>query len=187
MRTIEECQRLAFEENLARRYFRDLEVFNRRGNPYYTVWIREKEYKNSYKLRLKLLDRQLHREPSLFVESPKTLWLYNYKGTINELGTSYHYHVHKNRDPNGYVKICYTGDWNSSYTCVLALHRGRIWIAAYEVHLLIGNTIAEIIDEWKEILKQQEQSNKIQLSENLSIQKMPTYDFLPKVITTGDW
>jgi hypothetical protein len=182
-----DCRRLAFEENLARRYFRDLEVHNRRGNPYYTVWIREKAYKNSYKLRLYLSGRYPHKEPSLLVESPKTLWLYNYKGTINKLGTSCSYHVHENYDPNAFVKICYTYNWNPSCTCVLALHRGKIWIAAYEVHLLIGKTIEEIIDEWKEILKQQKQSNKIQLGENLSIQKMPMYEFLPKVITTGDW
>jgi len=153
MQTIEECQRLAFEENLARLHYRDLEVHNRRGNPYYTIWIREKEYKNSYKLRLELSDRHLHREPSLFVESPQTLRLYNYKGTINKLGTSYDYHVHRNKDTNGYVKICYTDDWNASCTCVLALHRGKIWIAAYEVHLLTNKTVAEIIDEWKEKLK----------------------------------
>jgi len=160
MRTIEDRQRLAFEENLARYYFRELEVYNRRGNPYYTVCIKDKEYKNSYKLRLELSEHLMHSEPALFVESPKTLWLYKYKGTINDLGTSYYYHVHKNEDPNGYVKICFTDDWNSDYTCLLPLHRGKIWIAAYEVHLLTGKTIAEIINEWKDKLKKQKELNK---------------------------
>ncbi|KPL24985.1 MAG: hypothetical protein AMJ75_02290 [Phycisphaerae bacterium SM1_79] len=182
-----ECRRLAFEENLARLHYGDLEVHNRSGNPYYTIWIREKEYKNSYKLRLQLLDRLLHREPSLFVESPKTLWLHNYKGTINALGTSYHYHVHRNAEPNGYVKICYTDDWNASCTCVLALHRAKIWIAAYEVHLLVGKTIAEIINEWKEMLRKKKESDRAPLGKSLSMRGMPTFDFLPKIITTCDW
>ncbi len=187
MRTTKDCRRLALEENWARRYFRNLEVHNRKANPYYTVWIREKEYKNSYKLRLELSENHPHSKPSLYVESPKTLWLYNYKGTINKLGTSCSYHVHRNDNPNAFVKICYTYDWNASCTCVLALHRGKIWLAAYEVHLLLGKTIAEIINEWKEILRRQKQFNKIQFGKNLSIQRMPTYDFLPKVITTCDW
>jgi len=187
MRTTKDCRRLALDENLARRYFRNLEIHNRRGNPYYTFWIREQEYKNSYKLRLELSQHYPHSEPSLFVESPKTLWLYNYTGTINKLGTSCSYHVYGNDDPNAFVEICYTYNWNSSCTCVLALHRAKIWVAAYEVHLLLGKTIAEIIDEWKKMLRQRKEFNKIQFGKNLSILGMPTYDFLPKIINPFDW
>lgn len=152
MRTVEDCQRLALDENMARRYYPNLEVRGRRGNICYTLPIRKSEYSKSYELKLELSSNHPHSKPFLFVESPKTLWLYKCKGTINKLGTSHDYHVYDNRS-DGRVKICYTDNWNASWTCVKALHRGEIWIAAYEVHLLTGKTIAEIIDEWKDKLK----------------------------------
>jgi hypothetical protein len=72
-------------------------------------------------------------------------------GTINSLGTSHDWHIYGNGADNP-VKICFTNDWDSSCTCVLAVQRSRIWVAAYETHLITGETIAQIIDRWRKKL-----------------------------------
>ena len=87
----------------------------------------------------------------MHVELPKILRMYKTWGTINSLDASHDYHTYGPGIDNC-VEICYTDDWDSSCTCVMAIQRGWIWVAAYETHLITGETIAEIIDLWKEEL-----------------------------------
>lgn len=147
MWTQEQCEILAFNENLVRKFFSNFAAYNRTENTYYTGWIREAGYRNAYKLRLDLPTCFPDEAPSLYVESPKILWKKK-SGTINSPDASHAWHIYGNGEDNC-VKICFTSDWNSSCTCVLALQRGWVWVAAYEVHLISGESIAKIIDRWK--------------------------------------
>jgi hypothetical protein len=54
MWTQEQCEILAFNENLVRKFFSNFAAYNRTENTYYTGWIREAGYRNAYKLRLDL-------------------------------------------------------------------------------------------------------------------------------------
>lgn len=152
MRTEKQCKRLAYEENLLRKYYPDAETHNRLGNPSHTVPITKPEFSQNYMLGLGLPGNYPDGKASLRVEFPKTLWRYKNRAPINSLGISHAYHVY-GQDENGCVKICFADDWNASYTTVLAIWRGQIWLAAYEVHLVTGRTIATIIDGWKKKLK----------------------------------
>jgi hypothetical protein len=150
MWTAEQCERLALEENLVRKYFSNFTAYNRTGNTYYSGWIKEAGYRTQYILRLDLPACFPDEKPSLYVEVPKILWKKD-NGTINSTNTSHDWHIYGNGEDNC-VKICFTSDWNSTCTCLLALQRGRVWVAAYETHLITGETIAQIIDRWKKKL-----------------------------------
>lgn len=150
MWTRKQCEILAFNENLVRKYFSNFAAYNRTENTYYTGWIREAGYRNEYKIRLNLHASFPDEEPSLYVESPRILQMKK-GGTINSLDTSHAWHNYSN-GPDNPVKICYTNDWDSSCTCVLVIHRAWLWVAAFEVHLISGESIATIIDRWKKKL-----------------------------------
>ena len=150
MWTAEQCERLALEENLVRKYFPNFTAYDRKGDTYYTGWIREAGYRGEYKLRLKLPICFPDKKLSMYVELPRILSMKE-GGTINSLGSTHDWHNYRNGADNP-VKICFTNDWDSSCTCLMAVQRGWVWIAAYEIHLITGETIAQIIDRWREKL-----------------------------------
>lgn len=152
MRSYEQSRILAFEENLVRSYYRDVQVFDRNGNTYYIVFINKPEFINSYKLKLQLSFSHPYIEPEVFVQKPTTLWLKDGKKSINSLKTSHQYHVFNNG--NGSVKLCYTSDWNPSFNCVTALWKSELWLAGYETHMITGETINEIFEQWKKQLRE---------------------------------
>ena len=118
-------ERFAFEEALVKKYFPGFSLsYDNKGNPYFVGWTGTQGRRNNYKLRLELSESFPDSEPGLFVESPQRLLMYDGAETINSLGASHSYHVHKNRK-NGFVKICHTDDWDPSCTCVMALLRAN--------------------------------------------------------------
>ena len=151
MWTDKQCKLLAFEENLARERFPNFQVHDRTENTYYIGRIKEPGYRNEYELRIELHPCHPDFKPSLLVTSPKTLRMKTGE-VINNIGTSHEWHTYsvEKGEP---VEICFTNDWDSSCTTLLAMHRGWLWVAAYETHLVAGKTIAAIIDGWKEKLK----------------------------------
>ena len=48
----------------------------------------------------------------------------------------------------GCVQIC-LGDWDSSKTIMSIFLQGILWLEAYELHRRTGDTIDEVLDEWK--------------------------------------
>jgi hypothetical protein len=151
MRNYEQCRRRAFEENLVRAYYRESQVYDRRGSIYYIVPINKPDFTNSYKLKLQLSESHPYTEPEVLVQSPITLWLKDGKSSINSLGTSHAYHVFGNG--SGSAKICYTSDWTPAFNCITALWRSELWLAAFEIHRITGETIDEIFRQWKERLR----------------------------------
>jgi hypothetical protein len=147
MRTLEESKRLALEEVLARKQFPNVRVTERGQDVCYTDWVKGRGFHNRYQLELTLPEGSMHRQPRLRVTRPSVLPLHGNHGTINEMDTSHSYHVYSSG--GGPVHICFASDWTAYYTCVLALWRGFLWLTAYEIHLVTGRTIAEIIDSWK--------------------------------------
>ena len=158
MWTQKQCERLAFEENVAKERFPNFECHDRTGNTYYLGRIEEPGYRNEYELRIELHPCHPDSRPSLIVASPKTLRMKT-GGTINSIGTSHEWHTHGVGEDEP-VKICFTDDWDSTCTCLLAMHRGWLWAAAFETHLITGKTIATIIDGWKEKLERLTKLNK---------------------------
>lgn len=151
MWTQKQSERLALEENLVRKYYSNFTAYDRRGDTYYMGLIREAGYRNEYKIRLNLYASFPDEKPSLYVESPRILRMKE-GGTINSLGSTHDWHNYGNGADNP-VKICFTNDWDSSCTCLLAVHRAWLWVKAFEVHLITGETIAQIIDRWREKLR----------------------------------
>lgn len=138
-----QSERFAFGEALVKKYFPGFSLsYDHNGNPYFAGWTGTRGRRNNYKLRLELSEFFPDSEPDLFVESPRTLPMFD-GSQINSLGTSHYYHVHANK--NGYVKICHTDDWDSSCTCVMALLRGVLWVDGYENHLRTGETIHQYL------------------------------------------
>jgi hypothetical protein len=151
MWTDEQCKRLAFEENMVRKHFPEFEVYERTRNAYYLGRIKEAVFRNKYELRIELHPCHPDFEPSLFVKYPRILRTKTGE-IVNDIGTSHEWHTYGVEEGEP-VKICYTSDWDSSCTCLLAMHRGWLWVAAFEAHLITGKTIATIIEEWKEKLE----------------------------------
>ena len=100
-----------------------------------------------YQLRLELSPYHPHERPSLYVTFPYTLRKYD-GGTINSMGASHRFHTDKNR-LNGYVQICHFSSWDASKTCVGVFCKGLLWLEAYDVHLLTGMDMADILEQWK--------------------------------------
>ena len=152
MRAQERCERLAFDEAQVKKYYPQFRVNNRTGDTYYVGSIRGNGYRNSYRLKAALLPRYPYKGIILSIESPRILRMHDGRRNINDLGISHAYHVN-GTGKDGCVKICFCGSWKPSYSCVLAIWRGEIWTAAYEVHLITGATIAKTLNKWKKKLK----------------------------------
>jgi len=151
METLRGCRRMAVDDGLMKKYYRCFELRDAATNPHYIGWVKGRGYRNRYQLKLVLPRGYPSVQPELFVTYPRELPLKGSGQLINNLGTSHAYHVLGNG--GGPVQICLTNNWDPSCTCVQAIHRGCLYVAAYEVHLITGRTIAEIIEEWKKKLK----------------------------------
>ena len=125
MWTQEQCERLALEEKLVKKYFPNFTAYDWYGDTRYTGFIMEPGYRNSYLLRLELPSSFPDEEPYMYVESPKILRMYKNRGIINSLDSTHAWHNYGNGEDNC-VNICFTDDWDSSCTCVMAIQRG--WI-----------------------------------------------------------
>jgi hypothetical protein len=98
-----------------------------------------------FTLRLELPDYYPDQMPKLFITDPITLRK-NGGGRLNDLGVSHDYHTLE-AGPGGYVQICHFNpdSWDASKTCVAVLVKGILWIEAYCLSLITGQTIAKII------------------------------------------
>jgi len=142
--------RRSFERRLVKKCFPD-SSFSEIGTPCFTCLVGGGGRINNYKQRLDLSYGFPDRGPDLYIEYPRILPMRDGR-TINSLGTSSQYHVFDN-GPQGEVKICYGLDWNASFTCIMPLIRGVIWIDGYENHLRTGETIASFIDRFRKKLE----------------------------------
>lgn len=155
MRTLQEGRRLALEKALAKGHFPHVKVTECGEDVCFADYVTGRGFRNHYQLELVVLGGLLERRPRLFVTAPAVLPLHGNRGTINALGSSHSYHL--NGSAGDSIEICFTSDWTACCTCVLALWRGFLWVTAYEVHLVTGETIATIIDRWKERFRRREQ------------------------------
>jgi len=141
--SIEQQQRLAFDEKLIELYMSGFAFHDKTGNTYVEGDARTNSG-NMYKGRLCLPPNYPDEEPALYVVNPHTLWMFGNHGTINAMGTSHAFHVYDN-GPDSCVKICHTIDWEPSMTCVKVLQKLHLWLEAYESHLRTGRSIDECL------------------------------------------
>jgi len=116
---------------------------------YFEGWYTTAVGSNSYKLRLELPPWYPNEMPTLCVVSPTILWKQK-GGSINSEGVTHAFHTLKN-GPGGCVQICHSKRerWEASMTCIGVFTRGVLWLEAYDVHLLTGKDIADILSKWK--------------------------------------
>ena len=167
MRSYEQCRRLAFEENLVLRYYPEAQVYDRPGNSYYIVFINKPEFVNSYKLKLQMSSSHPYTKPEVLVQKPLTLWLKDGKTSLNSLNTSHQYHVFNNG--SGSAKLCYTNKWIPAFNCVTALWRSELWLAGFETHMITGETIDEIFEQWKEQLREIDRKTSLMTSGQVKV------------------
>jgi len=147
-RTPRDRQRQAFESALLRRYvpgfrFVSTELEDTRIEGV----MRPKGSSHQYTGRVVLLPGYPCRKPELYVIAPRPLVMHDGTKDIASLGSSHGYHTGK-KGPDGAVKICHTGGWDASQTCIRVLMKLAIWLRAYEEHLRCGQTIDAILRRW---------------------------------------
>lgn len=101
------------------------------------------DFSHDYTLLLKLTPGYPNKEPFLFVSQP--LWLCDRWGNLIQ-ADSHDYHTHQ-RTQDGMLNLCYTINWDPSWTCHGILTRGIVWLCAYESHLKDGASIDYHIQE----------------------------------------
>lgn len=141
-------ERLALEEKLLAHYMPGLYMNNHTGNTNVTGWITPDDCWGSYHLQLNFPPDYPYDTPALYVTSPQRLEMYNGVSAINDYEKSHTWHTKKN-GLGGCVQICHLEYWDASMTSVKVLLMGALWLRAYEVHLESGETIANILKNWK--------------------------------------
>jgi len=123
--------------------------YHRGGLSSFMGWQKTSAGNHQYQLKLSLPAWYPDETPSLYVISPQTLWKYG-GATVNSVGTSHAFHTLEN-GPGGCVQICHFNpeNWDASKTCVGVFIKGILWLEAYEMHLVSGMNIAEILKQWK--------------------------------------
>ena len=136
--------RLALERQILARELPQFYFYNMTGNTYVTGWQGTSSGYCNYLLNLDLGPGYPDVMPRLYVDSPKTLWTYQNRGTINSMGLSHDFHV-LGTDSAGCVEICHTkGElWDPTMTCVAVMMKGIVWLEAYDAHLCTGRPICD--------------------------------------------
>jgi len=141
-------QRLIFESTLLRRYFPSFRfVSTEPEDTHIQGVIRPGGSSRQYTGRVVLPPEYPCRKPELYVIHPQPLMMHDDVKDIASLGTSHEYHA-LGRKPDGSVKICHTGSWDASQTCIRVLTKLALWLRAYEEHLRCGETIDTILRRW---------------------------------------
>ena len=137
----EQRRRLAFERRLLERKMPQFRFYDLTGNTYIAGHARTNSGR-SYGVRVELPPDYPFDEPSLFITSPRRLPT-DCGGSVNDEGTSHAFHTHDNN--GGYVRICHTGSWDASRTCIQVLTKVHLWLEAYEGHLRTGRDLANFL------------------------------------------
>jgi hypothetical protein len=146
-----QSRRIGFEKELVPGYFPGAQFNDIPHGTHLDFWTGRNGRRHDYQLRVELPPDYPHKEPGLFVQSPRDLPTHDGTGVLNGQGASHDWHIHNN-DEDGRVKVCYTSDWDASMNCVVVLLCGIIWIDAYENYLTTGETIAQYIERLKDEL-----------------------------------
>jgi hypothetical protein len=149
MRSPEQSERIAFEEQIVPIYFPGAQFRDSPTGTNVDFRTGRNGRRYDYLPRVELSLKYPHEEPGLFIQSPRILPMFQGDGVLNYRKTSHTWHIHENKNDDR-VKVCYTWGWDASMNCVLVLLRAVIWIDAYENHLNTGETIAEYIDRLKD-------------------------------------
>lgn len=152
MFTAEQWNRINFEEALVNEIFPGFQIFYGSSSFGFTGWITPKAGIRSCELRAEASYDFPYSKVALYVTQPRVLWMYGGKSSINSLGITHDYHTHSN-GPDGCVQICHVAEWDPSMTFVKVLLMGAIYVEAYSIHLLCGDTIADIIDSFDEYFR----------------------------------
>lgn len=142
MNTEEKHERLLLEEALVKKCFPGFKMYARRGFYFFIGWITSEI--NKYKMRLVLDQMHPYVAPRMFIVSPRILHMYGGQGTINSLGISHAFHTVSD-NPGDRVQISYTGSWDASCTCLMAIIKSIAWINGYEEHVRTGRDIKDVL------------------------------------------
>lgn len=137
----EQRRRLAFEQKLVERKMPQFSFYDLTDNTYIFGWARTTSG-CSYGVWVGLSPRHPYSKPTLCITSPNPLLKYNGE-SVNAQGTSHAFHTYSNN--GGCVKICYSGSWNSTHTCLIVLLKAFLWLEAYEAHLRTGRNLADFL------------------------------------------
>ena len=145
MNTSERDKRIDFEEVLAKEYVPCFKKYTRRGIHFFSGWITATKLKRRYKLRLVLPpEYPFGGAPRMFIVSPRVLHMYGGQGTINSLGISHAFHTVSD-GPGDQIEISYTGSWDASCTCLMAIIKSIAWISGYEEHVRTERDIKDVL------------------------------------------
>jgi len=142
-RTMEQCERFAFEAKLLAKYMSDFRFYDPRGDTYVEGWVRTTDGQR-FQLRIDVPPQYPYEKPPLYVVEPNTLWRYGDNDTVNSLGRTHSFHTLSN-GPDGCVQICHTRDWNASMTLLKVVLKGILWVEAYTAHLQSGRDLADYL------------------------------------------
>lgn len=142
-------ERLSIEDAIMENEMPQFQLFQEGNNWYFGGWHITTTLQRNYELILVLPSCYPDQMPMVYITSPLTLSKYG-GGTINSAQNSHGFHT-LGTGPNGCVQICHTKpqNWDASQTCVGVFTKILLWIEAYNVHLLTGRYICDILDEWR--------------------------------------
>lgn len=142
--------RLNYEKRIMQKQLSYFHFYGGGKNPYFSGYYPTPIKKHIFGLKASIPQWYPDEMPQLYVTSPNKLYTYNGYETINAEGISHKFHTLPN-GPKGCVQICHfkPETWDASQTCIGVFLKGMLWVQAYEIHLVTGKSIADIIDEWK--------------------------------------
>ena len=146
-RTYEQCLRLGFERKKINQILPDARFIDPKGNTYVLMECKTKSG-IEYTQKIPIPESYPEEQPNLYIIKPNPLLMYNDQSSLNQLGSSHNYHTHSN-GPDECVQICYSGCWHAGMTILGILWRGIIWMGCYSIHLKTGQTIEEILEQYK--------------------------------------
>ena len=136
-------KRLAIEKQLIDVYFPDFELSSPTIS---TSWegLMLTNGNNFYKIRIEIPTRYPDVHPLAYIVEPSPLLTYNGNKLIDH-GTSHAMHTF---EPKGeWVQMCLYNSvaWTPECTVVKCLKKARLWIEAYDKHLLTGTKMSELV------------------------------------------
>ena len=150
MMDFELMNRLYLEEDIMAKHLPQFRPHLYESTPYFKGYYKTTAGGNRYELKLVIPQWYPDSKPSLYVTNPVTLRKFRNRGNVNSEGVSHDFHT-SGSGPGGCVAICHfdSDHWDASKTCVGVFMKGILWLEAYDSHLATGETIADILDEWK--------------------------------------
>ena len=116
------------------------------SNPYLDFGIKSTVLGRVYRAKISL-DHFPYSCPDVYITEPSYLKMRD--GTPLQR-TDHHYHILGGGN-NGETKLCHYSaqNWDSSIALYHVVLKAKIWIEAYEGHLLTGNTIDYYVKQYK--------------------------------------